>query len=125
MNNLFYREKETWFIWTLWGMLGAGVVYYLAKNSDSVTSIVVAGIIFLSVLTWRMASTKRFSFWRAMRITALVFMISTMPILLFNFESVPLFNGIDLGIRLLLLVILGVVTSLFCALIAKQPKQYY
>lgn len=125
MDNLFHREKETWSLWWLIGLLGAVAIFFIAKYSNGFLAVFIALLVLLMTLTWRMAITRRYSFWRALRVSKLVFLLTSSPILLFNFESIALFNGIDIEIKMVLMLAIAMIVSTLCAVIAKQPKQYY
>lgn len=125
MNNLFRREKENWWLWILWGITGAVALFYTAKITHSFAYPIAALAALLIFLTWWMSYSKRFSFWRALRGLLIVFNIACAPLLFFNFESMPLLSGADLGARIIMLLGLGIVAATVCSFIAKQPRQYY
>ena len=125
MNNLFLREKESWSIWLIWGVVSAIAVYITASQSHSISHIVFIKLGVFSLLTWYMAYLKRFSFWRAMKISLVVFSIAVTPVLFFNFEALSLLKNADFIKKIIFLLAITVIFSLICSLIARQPKEYY
>lgn len=125
MNNLFLREKESWSIWLMWGVVSAIAVYITATQTNDFSHIVFIKLGVFSLLTWYMTYLKRFSFWRAMKISLVVFSIAITPVLFFNFEAVSLLKNADIAIKVVLLSLVTVIFSLVCSLIARQPKEYY
>jgi hypothetical protein len=125
VNHLFYREKETWWQWLIWGVLGALVTYYIATTTQSEEYIFGSLFGVITLLTWRMHFTKRFSFIRAFKISFFVFSFSSMPLILTKPIKQIIFGDVDLAFGLLFAALAGIILSLVSSLIAKSPKQYY
>ena len=79
----------------------------------------------ITLLTWRMHFTKRFSFIRAFKISFFVFRFSSMPLILTKPIKQIIFGDVDLAFGLLFAAVAGIILSLVSSLIAKSPKQYY
>ena len=125
MNHLFYRERETWWQWLIWGVFGALTTYYIAKSTQSEEYIFASLFVVIALLTWRMHFTKRFGFLRAFKISFFVFCFSSLPLLLTKQIKLIIFGEVDLAFGLLVAVIAGIILSLISSFIAKSPKQYY
>ncbi|ATC94665.1 hypothetical protein [Pseudoalteromonas tunicata] len=125
MNNLFYRERENWFVWLLWGLVGAsiGIVISIYTKNSSFSLFAVTGII--ALLTWRMAKSRRFSFNRAFKVCFTVFCCSIAPLIFINALSNGVFANVEVVMQVVFAAIIGVVVCLISAVIAKTPPQYY
>ena len=54
MGNLFLREKENWFAWSIWGVVGALATFYVAMSTQAEHFIAASAIGVLVLLTWWM-----------------------------------------------------------------------
>lgn len=125
MNNLFLREKESWAVWLIWGVFAASAVFITATNTQNMSHLFLLKFGIFAMLTWYMTYSKRFSFWRAMKISFVVFSLTIAPVLFFNFEVISLLKNADIAVRVAILFVVGAVCSLVSSLIARQPKEYY
>ncbi|SFD00704.1 hypothetical protein [Pseudoalteromonas denitrificans] len=125
MNHLFYREKETWWQWLIWGVFGALLTYYIATFTQTEEYIFASLIIIIGLLTWRMQSAKRFGFLRAFKISFFVFSFSSLPLLLTKPIKLIILGDVDLSFGLILAASAGIIVSLISSFIAKSPRQYY
>ena len=125
MNNLFYRERENWFVWFLWGLVGAsiGIVISIYTKNSSFSLFAVTGI--MALLTWRMAKSRRFTFNRAFKVTFMVFCCSITPLIFINALSNGIFANVELTMQIVLAAVVGVIVCLISAIIARTPPQYY
>jgi hypothetical protein len=125
VNHLFYREKETWWQWLVWGIFGALITYYIATETQSEAYIFGSLFCVIALLTWRMHFTKRFGFVRAFKISFFVFCFSSLPLILTKPIKQIIFGDVDLAFGVLLAAVAGIILSLVSSFIAKSPKQYY
>lgn len=125
MNNLFYREKENWLLWAVWGIFGASFTAGLAIYSKSTQVSLIAISTIIILLTWQMAASKRFSFNRAFKVCFTVFSLSVSPLLFINSVNDGLFGDLQLGIQLGFFVVSGLVICMISAIFARTPPQYY
>ncbi len=125
MSNLFYREKENWFAWTLWGLIGATIGVFTANHSAEFWSFGIAIFALLVLLTWWMHDTRRFSYSRAFKVLFYVANLATLPTIGYVMLQNNSINHLDLAFQL----VIGFMAALFVAVvnsfIARTPRQYY
>ncbi|TMO55221.1 hypothetical protein [Pseudoalteromonas phenolica] len=123
MGNLFLKEKENWWAWLLWSLIGASLSFYSSYVTEQVHYLFIPASFLLFGLIWWMNYSKRYEFSRAFKVLLFVGSISFAPLLYTqNYaldELTKLF--VDTGFVFLSLTLV----SLMGALIAKRPKQYY
>ena len=124
-GNLFLREKENWFAWSIWGLVGAVVTFFVAMSTKQPHYLGLSAVVVLFLLTWWMQSTKRFDFGRAFKICCYVLTITCLPA--FALVIIPSYNlnKIDVIVQGSGFAIVSLIVCLVCSLIAKRPKQYY
>lgn len=125
MNNLFLREKENWLTWCFWGVLGAVAVFFAATGTNQFEYVIATKVGFFALLTWYMTYLKRFSFLRAMKVTFLIFCITSAPVVFISSDVFGFFENVDVLLRLSALLVIGLFVSVVSSLIVRQPKEYY
>ncbi len=125
MGNLFLREKENWFAWSLWGLVGAVITLFVAMSTKQPQYLGLSGIMVLLLLTWFMQSTKRFDFGRAFKICCYVLTLTCLPAFVLIIVPSYNLNRIDVIVQSSGFALLSLIACLICSLIAKRPKQYY
>ncbi len=125
MGNLFLREKENWFAWSIWGIIGAFITLYVAMSTNTTHFIAGSAMGMLVLLTWWMQQSKRFDFGRAFKICFYVLLLSVLPAFLFVVVPSDDLNRFDLIFQSVTFLALSLLLCLICSWIARRPKQYY
>ncbi len=124
MNNLFYREKENWLLWLLWGISGAGLMYIIAHFLQSELYNLMGITVVIAMLTWQIYGNVGYSFKRTFKITFFVFTWCSVPLLFYDNVDTGLF-GDDVLLKIGIALIFGALICTISSFIAKSPKQYY
>ena len=125
MGNLFLREKENWFAWSVWGLFGAIITFFVAMSTKAPQFLGLSAVGVLLLLTWWMQSTKRFDFGRAFKICCYVLTFTSLPAFLLVIVPSDNFNRIDVVVQATAFALISVFICLICSWIARRPKQYY
>ena len=125
MGNLFLREKENWFAWSLWGIVGAVITLFVALSTKAPQFLGLSAVGVLFLLTWWMHSTKRFDFGRAFKVCCYVLTFSSLPAFLLVIVQNHNMNKIDIIVQTLGFALISLFVCLICSWIARRPKQYY
>jgi hypothetical protein len=125
MGNLFLREKENWLAWSIWGVIGAFITFYVAMSTNAAHLIVATAIGVLVILTWWMQQSKRFDFGRAFKVCCYVLLFSVSPAFMFIVVPSNDFNRFDLMFQSVVFLSVSLLVCLVCSWIARRPKQYY
>ncbi|WP_404340081.1 hypothetical protein [Pseudoalteromonas mariniglutinosa] len=125
MGNLFLREKENWFAWSVWGIVGAIVTFFVTVTTQAPQFMVLSAIGTLVLLTWWMQSTKRFEFGRAFKICFYVLLLSCLPAFFLIIVPSDQLNRFDLIVQVASFAFVSLLVCLVCSWIARRPKQYY
>ena len=123
MGNLFLKEKENWWAWLLWSLIGAGLSFYSSYVTEQLYYLFFPAALLLLALTWWMNYSKRYEFSRAFKILLFVGSISFSPLLYTQNYSLDEITKLFVDTAFVLLSL--TLVSLMGALIAKRPKQYY
>ncbi|TMP36052.1 hypothetical protein [Pseudoalteromonas rubra] len=123
MGNLFLKERENWWTWIVWGILGCVSTGILLPHISEVWLALLSPACFLLILTSWMSYSRRFDFSRAFKVLSCVTVMSVIPIFIEHlFPVIDPTQGI-VDMAFVILVCVGV--SLIGALFARRPKQYY
>lgn len=125
MGNLFLREKESWFAWSIWGLVGAVISFIAASMTQQPIYILMASLAIVLILTWWMNSTKRFDFGRAFKVSFYVLTFSCLPNFMLLIVPSKNLNQVEIVIQLVGFILISVVSCLLFSWIARRPKQYY
>ncbi|KZN50997.1 hypothetical protein [Pseudoalteromonas luteoviolacea] len=123
MGDLFLKQRENWWVWIVWGVIGLLSSKLLLSMLDNTWWSLLAPITILIILTAWMNFNRRFDFIRALKILMLVGTISLIPLFEQRWSSWDQMIHIAVESGTLLISLLTV--SIVCALLAKRPKQYY
>jgi uncharacterized membrane protein YhaH (DUF805 family) len=123
MGNLFLKEKENWWIWLLWALIGAVISYYSSISTEQLHYLFLPASMLLLVLTWWMNYSKRYEFSRAFKVLLFVGSISFAPLLYTQNYTLDELTKLFVDSAFVLISLACV--SLMGAFIAKRPKQYY
>jgi hypothetical protein len=123
MGNLFLKERESWWTWIVWGLIGSIVNTYIFSSTSDVKFALVSSTVSLAMLSIWMNYSRRFDFYRALKVLLFVSSISLLPIAL-N-VALPFKELASHGVNFTL-VLLGFFFLCLCgAWFARRPKQYY
>ncbi|HCV01927.1 MULTISPECIES: hypothetical protein [Pseudoalteromonas] len=125
MGNLFLREKENWFAWSIWGIIGAALTFFVAISTRAPQFLGLSAIGFLLLLTWWMHSTKRFDFGRAFKVCCYVLTLTCLPAFLLVIVPNNNLNKIDVIVQGAGFALISLIVCFVCSMIARRPKQYY
>lgn len=125
MGNLFLQEKEKWWAWSLWGVVGAVITLYIAMSTQTPHFIAVSAFGVLGFLTLWMQRTKRFDFGRAFKVCLYVSLISVLPAFVLVIIPSDDLNKFDVIFQAISFTTFSLLVCLICSWIAKRPKQYY
>ena len=123
MGNLFLKEKENWWAWLLWSLIGAGLSFYSSYVTEQLYYLFFPASLLLLALTWWMNYSKRYEFSRAFKVLLFVGSISFSPLL--YTQNYALEELTKLFVDTVFVFLSLTFVSLMGALIAKRPKQYY
>ena len=123
MGNLFLKEKENWWAWLLWSLIGAGLSFYSSYVTEQLYYLFFPASLLLLALTWWMNYSKRYEFSRAFKILLFVGSISFSPLLYTQNYTLDEITKLFVDTAFVLLIL--TLVSLMGAFIAKRPKQYY
>ncbi|MCG7562863.1 MULTISPECIES: hypothetical protein [Pseudoalteromonas] len=123
MGNLFLKERENWWTWIVWGVLGCISTGIMLPHISEVWLALLSPACFLLILTSWMSYSRRFDFSRAFKVLSCVAVMSVIPVLLENLHPVidPTQGIVDMALVILMCVGLSVIG----AWVARRPKQYY
>ncbi|KZN43096.1 hypothetical protein [Pseudoalteromonas luteoviolacea] len=123
MGDLFLKQRENWWVWVAWGIVGLVASKLLMSVLNNVWWVMLAPIFILLMLAAWMNFNRRFDFIRALKIFILVGVISMLPLFEQRWHSWDqlIHMAVDSGTLLISLLTVCVL----CALLAKRPKQYY
>lgn len=131
MGNLFLKEKEKWRLWFGLGLLGAVTSFLIIQlNTPHESSFftflvsVVPAVSLGVVICWWMQFTKRFEYWRAFRVLALVLLLASFPVLMLAKLTLEM-NQVVWLLPVVGHILAVVFVTLLGAWVAKRPKQYY
>lgn len=123
MGNLFLKERESWWVWCIWGVIGCVLsAYVLVSTKQQHLAFVVPSLLSVFITVW-MSYSKRFEFFRAFKVLLLVVAISCVPSLADIF--LPLNELAVAAFKAALVLFFVVILCVICAWLAKRPKQYY
>ncbi|KAF7771514.1 hypothetical protein PCIT_a4108 [Pseudoalteromonas citrea] len=123
MGNLFLKERESWWTWVIWGLIGSIVSTYIFSSTAEVKFALAASGLLVTVLAWWMNYSRRFEFYRALKVLLFVGGVSLLPIAL-N-VALPSKELATVSFNFIL-VLLGLIGLCICgAWFARRPKQYY
>ncbi len=123
MGNLFLKERENWWTWIVWGVLGCISTGVILPHISEAWLALVSPACFLLVLTSWMNYSRRFDFSRAFKVLSCVAVMSVIPVLLEHlYPAMDPKQGI---IDMALVVVVCIVLSIIGAWVARRPKQYY
>ena len=123
MGNLFLKERESWWTWIIWGLIGSIVSTYIFSSTSEVKLALVASAIIVAMLSWWMNYSRRFEFYRALKVLLFVGSVSLLPIAL---NIVLPMKELATQAFNFTLVLLGLFCLCLCgAWFARRPKQYY
>jgi len=123
MGNLFLKEKENWWIWLFWSLIGAICSFYVSGFSNKVHFLFIPAVCLLSSLTIWMSYSKRFGFIRAFKVLLFVGCCTFLPLLYTQNYTLDEVTRLFVDSACVLLSL-----TLFCiigALFARRPRQYY
>ncbi|KZN30209.1 hypothetical protein N480_04490 [Pseudoalteromonas luteoviolacea S2607] len=123
MGDLFLKQREKWWVWIVWGVIGLLSSKLLLSLLDNTWLVLLAPITILIILTAWMNFNRRFDFIRALKILMLVGTISLIPLFEQRWNSWDQMIHIAVESGTLLISLLTI--SILFALLAKRPKQYY
>ena len=123
MGNLFLKERETWWVWLMWGLIGSLVSSYIFSNTADIKHALVTTSLILVDLSWWMNYSRRFEFYRALKVLLFVGSVSLLPIALNVILPATEFSVVGINFTLCFFGLL--VLCIFGALFARRPKQYY
>nr|WP_301003009.1 hypothetical protein [Pseudoalteromonas sp.] len=125
MGNLFLREKENWFAWSIWGVVGALATFYVAVNTQTAHFIAATAMGVLVLLTLWMQQSRRFDFGRAFKICCYVLLLTVLPSFVLVVIPSDDLNRFDLIFQSIAFLTASLLVCLVCSWIARRPKQYY
>ncbi|OCQ23258.1 hypothetical protein A7985_04765 [Pseudoalteromonas luteoviolacea] len=123
MGDLFLKQRENWWVWIVWGVIGFISSKLILSMLDNTWWVLLAPVTILVILTAWMNFNRRFDFTRALKILMLVGTISLIP--LFEQRWSRWDQMIHIAVESGTLIISLLTVSIVCALLAKRPKQYY
>ncbi|MBE0368081.1 hypothetical protein J8L98_18060 [Pseudoalteromonas sp. MMG013] len=123
MGNLFLKERESWWVWLSWGLIGSLISTYIFSNTSEVKLALIASGVIVSALSGWMNYSRRFEFYRALKVLLFVGSLSLLPLALNVALPVKEFSVVAINFTL---VSLGLFCLCMCgAWFARRPKQYY
>ncbi|NOU49393.1 hypothetical protein HG263_02385 [Pseudoalteromonas sp. JBTF-M23] len=123
MGNLFLQERERWWIWFMWGLVGCLLSsFVLSLTHQQIMGFTASSLLVLAVAIW-MNYSKRFEFFRAFKVLILIYTFSFLPPLLD--ALLPIDKLSVAALKGGLVLAFGMLLCIFCAWFARRPKQYY
>ncbi|KNC66545.1 hypothetical protein [Pseudoalteromonas ardens] len=123
MGNLFLKERENWWTWIVWGVLGCISTGIMLPHISEVWLALLSPACFLLILTSWMNYSRRFDFSRAFKVLSCVAVMSVIPLLLEHLY--PVIDSTQGIVDMALVILMCVGLSIIGAWVARRPKQYY